>query len=119
MDSSITSLIDLMVNSSLAVFAISTWYIAREEKKARTLFKISIALGNNPLLSIVEIVIDLRDTTLLNKNTVVKHIKPKDIARIERKIKKLAKLDFIRDLSVAAFPIFVVLRLYFLLLTLA
>jgi len=102
MDASLLSLIDLIRNISLAVFAISTWYITHEEKRTRILFNLSLIVKDSSVRDLSEIIIELRD-----KKGVREHLggqlKSSDMERLERKIDKLRKLDHTRNFSVITF----------------
>ena len=109
MDISLLSFIDLIRNISLAVFAVSTWYIAHEEKRTRILFKLSITVENRSILNLAETIIELRDKEGIKK-ALGEQIKPQDLERLERKMDKLRKLDYVRTSSVIAFSLLVIIE---------
>lgn len=105
-DISLFSFIDLLRNISLAVFAISTWYIAHEEKRVRILLKLSLTVENKSIFNLAEMVIELRDE-METKKILKGQVRPSDIKRLKRKIRKLRKLDYIKTSSVIMFSLFV------------
>jgi hypothetical protein len=110
MDISLLSLIDLVRNISLALFAISTWYLAREERRTRILFNLSLATEDRSLYGLSETIIELRDTKGIKKK-MQEQISPQDLCRLETKIDRLRKLDYIRNLSIALFSLFVLIEI--------
>ena len=109
MDISLLSFIDLIRNISLAVFAVSTWYITHEEKRTRILLNLSMTVENRPILNLAETMIELRDKKGIKK-TLGEQIKPRDLERLERKMDKLRKLDYARTSSIIAFSLLVTIE---------
>jgi hypothetical protein len=110
MDVSFLSLIDLLRNISLAVFAISTWYIAQEEKRARVLFDLSLSPEDKAVYGLSEAIIELRDKKGIRER-LGEQISSRDVERLERKIEKLKKLDNARNLSITMFSSFVIIEI--------
>lgn len=110
MDATLLSLVDLLKDVALAFFAISTWYIAREEKRARILFNLCLNTPDKMFHDLSELLIELRD-----KKGVADKMKNKvsamDLKRMERKLSKLITLDFVRNLSVALFSLLVLIEI--------
>ena len=98
------SFIDLIRNISLALFAISTWYVGREEKRVRTLLNASLTTVNRSVLSLVDIIIELRDEEGLDKS-LDQQLGVKDLILLHKKINKLKMLDTLRILSVVVFTL--------------
>ena len=104
------SLVDLLRNISLALFAISTWYIRHEEKRARMLLQTSITTADRSAAYLAEIIIELRDKKGFDRS-FGKQVKKHDIVRIQNKLDKLRRLDFLRTLSVIFFVLFVIVEI--------
>jgi hypothetical protein len=110
MDASVLSFVDLIRDIVLAVFAVSTWYIAREEKRARILFDLSLTTDNIAFKNLSEIIIELRDKAGIKKR-LEGHINTQDVNRLESKIDRLRDWDNIRNMSVAIFALSVAIEL--------
>ena len=111
MDTTPLSLVELIRNISLALFAISTWYIGHEEKRARMLFNISITVEDRLMLNLAEVIIALRDKYGLDKS-FGEQIDKRSLVRLHEKLDKLKKLDFLRALSVLVFALFVAIEIW-------
>jgi len=110
MDTTPLSLVELIRNISLALFAISTWYIGHEEKRARMLFNISITVENRLMLNLAEVIVALRDKDGLDKS-FGEQIDKRDLLRLHKKLDNLNKLDLLRSSSVLVFTIFVIIEI--------
>lgn len=104
------SLVDLLRNISLALFAITTWYIRHEERRTRLLLSSSLTIGDPSTMNLAEIIIELRDKEGLHRS-FGKHVRSPNIVRLQNKLDKLKRLDLLRTLSVTFFAFFVILEI--------
>ena len=109
MDVSPISFIDLIRNISLAIFAISTWYITREERRTRILLNLSLDAKGRLFSNLIETLVELRDQKEIEKALKGK-IKQPDLKKVEKKISKLKKLDYTRTLSILTFSFMVTIE---------
>ena len=111
MDATPLSLVELIRNISLALFAISTWYIKHEEKRARMLFNISITVENRLMLNLAEIIIELRDKDGLDR-CFKEQIDNRNLTSLHKKLDKLERLDLLMSSSILVFTFFVVIEIW-------
>jgi hypothetical protein len=110
MDISFLSLVDLIRNACLAIFAICTWYIAHEERRARLLFNLSLTDDSASVRNLAETIIELRDKKGIREK-LKGRIESTDFKRLERKIDRLRNLDYARNSSVIMFSLFVLIEI--------
>jgi len=100
-NSTLSLVIDMFLDLSLAVFAIFTWYTQREESKIRILFQ-ACAVHTDELL-LTEMAIALRNSEIINQ--FKRRLPRGDIIRLKSKMNRLRIIDIFTKSSITIFAI--------------